>query len=99
MKNLKAVTEGKSEVVAMTHRDMRAKTNWKRRRKSPHGVPSAPRQSFILVAAGASMVIEEESTGCTAGLLIMVLFFYTPPNPSYKLAIFTAHRQMHSSIA
>lgn len=38
----KAETDGKSVVVAMTHREMRANANWKRRRKRPPAVPGMP---------------------------------------------------------
>lgn len=77
---LKAVTEGKSEVVAMTVRETTVKMNWQRRRASPVGVPGMPCTSFILTLRGGAASFLPSirgggSTGCTAGRLI--------PKPSF----------------
>lgn len=69
----KAVTEGKSEVVVMTHRETAAKANWQRRRARAPVVPAIPCTSFILTRGGAASVVGGgASTGCTAGPLILL---------------------------
>lgn len=40
------MTEGKSEVVAMTERETRAKENWAKRKRKPPRVPGMPCVSF-----------------------------------------------------
>lgn len=48
----KAVTEGKSEVKAMTEREAAANKNWKKRRATPSKVPGIPSISSILTRGG-----------------------------------------------
>lgn len=58
----------------MTQREINEKANWKERSKSPPRVPGIPWKSFILtLGTTASLVKVGNSTGCTAGLLIMRL--------------------------
>lgn len=60
----KAVTEGKSLVVAMTTSAAAANTNWLMRKVSPPGVPGMPCKSFILtLGALAPSVVGASSTG------------------------------------
>ena len=58
------MTEGKSEVEAMTERERRAKENWRKRRMKPPRVPGMPWVSLrdclglacsVTVSGGASI--------------------------------------------
>lgn len=71
----KAVTEGKSRVVAITHRDTAANANWKTRNTRPPRVPGMPWISFIRALGGplATSVSGGASIGCTAGWLTFIL--------------------------
>lgn len=71
----KAVTEGKSLVVAMTHSDTAANANWKNRNTRPPRVPGMPWMSFIraLGAPLAASVSGGASIGCTAGWLTFIV--------------------------
>lgn len=66
---------GKSVVVSITQREIRAKRNWQRRRARPTAVPGMPGISFILTLGGATLapsVIGGASTGCTDGRLKLI---------------------------
>lgn len=77
----KAVTDGKSEVVAMTARETRAKANWTERKARLVGVPGMPWISFMRTLLGANTISSsgvvsggaEISTGCTDGWLLLIL--------------------------
>lgn len=70
----KAVTDGKSLVVAMTHSATAAKANWKNLNTRPPRVPGMPWMSFILALGAplAASVSGGASIGCTAGWLTFI---------------------------
>ena len=69
----KAVTEGKSLVVAMTTSAAAAKRNWKNRKASPPRVPGIPSMSFILtMGAFAPSVVGGSSAGWTVAWLTFI---------------------------
>jgi len=66
------VTEGKSDVVAMTERETTAKENWRKRKRKPPRVPGMPWVSFkvCLGIAIAWSVMGGASIGWTEGCTI-----------------------------
>lgn len=78
---------GKSEVEAMTEREIAAKQSWQRRRASPPGVPGMPWTSFILTLRAfwaATSVVGGASTGWTNGRLTYITLQNLSAHPLYK---------------